>query len=57
MVTKAVFTVHGNDSEEKSGVAFSLFILHLDERFGWEISMHRVTQKCVKFNVVSTPGG
>jgi len=28
---------------------YNFFILRLDERFGWEIRVHMVTQKCVKF--------
>jgi len=43
--------------KRKSGVVLLLFILRcLDQRFGWEIRVHMVTQKCVKFNLVCTPG-
>ena len=51
--------LHDNDLNtiRKSGVAFPLFILRLDERLWVEICMHTVTQKCVKFDVVCMPGG
>jgi len=32
-----------------------IFIVLLDERYGWEICVHMVMQKCVKFDVVCTP--
>jgi hypothetical protein len=34
----------------KSGVASSLFILHLDKRFREEICVHTVMQKCVEID-------
>ena len=51
--------LHNNDlnTNRKSGVAFPLFILRLDERLWVEICMHTGTQKCVKFDVVCMPGG
>ena len=45
------------NKKRKSAVAFPLFILRLDKRLWVEICMHTVTQKCVKFDVVSMPGG
>ena len=47
----------GLNRSHKSGVASSLFIPRLDERFREEICMHMVTQKCVEFDWVCMPGG
>ena len=46
-----------NTNQRKSGVAFPLFIPRLDERLWVETCVHTVTQKCVKCDVVRTPGG
>ena len=58
-MTRLGLALHDNDLNtiRKSGVAFPLFILRLDERLWVEICMHTVTQKCVKFDVVCMPGG
>ena len=56
---KLRLALHDNalHTNRKSGVAFPLFILRLDERLWVEICVRAVMQKCVKFDVVCTPGG
>lgn len=50
---------HGNDLNRKckSGVAFSLFIPHLDACFWGEICVHLVMQKLMGFDLAHMPGG
>ena len=45
------------NTNRKSGVAFPLCIPRLDKCLWVEICAHTVTKKCVKFDVVCTPGG
>ena len=49
--------VNALNTNRKSGVAFPLLILRLDERLWVEICVHTVMQKCVKSDVVCVPGG
>ena len=47
--TQVRWLFHDDDlnTNRKSGVAFPLFILRLDERLWVEICTHAVTQECV----------
>ena len=53
------FSMYCSFSHFRVGFIFQMRMLPLglDERYVGEICVHTVTQKCVKFNVVCTPGG